>query len=95
MANDGLRFREHPGGGLGGSLAVEATLVADDGREHVRRETIALAARTRGEAASPTSYQVFTLRLPGVPTCAGCGSTRPCSSPAPPSRERARCAPPA
>ncbi|MBK6897957.1 MAG: GWxTD domain-containing protein [bacterium] len=66
VANDGLRFREHAGGGLGGSLAVEATLVADDGREYVRRETIALAARTRGEAASPTSYQVFTLRLPGV-----------------------------
>jgi len=74
VANDGLRWRERAGGGLGGSLAVEATLVADDGREHACRETIALAARSRGEAASPTSYQVFTLRLPGV--AAGRGALR-------------------
>jgi GWxTD domain-containing protein len=66
VANDGLHFREQPGGSLGGSLSVEATLDVGDGAPIVRRETLTLAARTRGEAASPTSYQVFTLRIPGV-----------------------------
>ena len=71
VANDGLHFREQPGGKLVGNLSVEATLDVGDGAPIVRRETLALAARTREEAASPTSYQVFTLRIPGVRAARG------------------------
>lgn len=71
VPNDGLHFREQGGGGLSGSLSLEATLVDGDGESHVRRETLALAVRTRGEAASPTVYQVFTLRLPAIRAASG------------------------
>lgn len=68
VQNSSLAFREILGGGLTGSLEVAAELDDPTGAvPPVRRSlTLPLAARTRGEAASPTSYQVFSLRLDGV-----------------------------
>lgn len=66
VTNAGLNFRELAGGGQSAGLQVEAVLVAADGTKHERREMITMAARTREEADSPTTYQVFTLRLAGV-----------------------------